>query len=121
MAKKSFNISSTLSKNQEPKLAAKIPLKKKEKDVSEVAKKVAMIHQEEPQAPEVEEKIKPKEKAVAKKAKTPAAKSKTEKLVRLTIDTPEGMHRKLKIRSIERGLSMRDYILRLLEKELGKK
>ena len=41
-----------------------------------------------------------------------------EKLVRMTIDTPESMHKALKIKSIERGISLRDYILRLIEKEL---
>ena len=115
MAKKSFNISSTLSKNQEPKLAEKIPLKKKTKDVTEVAKKVAMIHQEDSQASEGSAQV---DKPAAKKKAAPKVKAKPEKLVRLTIDTPASIHRKLKIRSIEKGLSMRDYILRLLEKEL---
>ncbi len=113
MAKKSFNISSTLNKNKEPQLAAKIPLQKKTKDVKEVAKKVAIIHEEEP-----EPKAKPKKEVVEKPVKAKAARKKAVKLVRLTIDTPESMHRKLKIKAIEKGVSMRDYILQLLEKEL---
>lgn len=117
MAKKSFNISSTLSKNKEPQLAAKIPLQKKTKDVKEVAKKVAIIHKTE----EPEQKAKAKKETVEKPVKPVKAKAdrkKAVKLVRLTIDTPESMHRKLKIKAIEKGVSMRDYILQLLEKEL---
>ncbi len=114
MAKKSFNISSTLSKNKEPQLAAKIPLQKKAKDTKDVANKVAIIHKEE----ESEQKAKLKKEIVEKPVKAKAERKKTAKLVRLTIDTPESMHRKLKIKAIEKGVSMRDYILQLLEKEL---
>jgi hypothetical protein len=47
MAKKKFNISSTLKKNsktEEVKLAPKIPLKKTTKDPEEVKTKVDEIH-----------------------------------------------------------------------------
>lgn len=115
MAKKSFNIASTLKKNQESQLGEKIPLQKKQKDLEEVEKKVAIIHQEE--QPKAKERT--KEKASAKTVKTKVVSKKTEKLVRLTIDTPAAMHRKLKIRSIERGVSMRDYILELMHRELS--
>lgn len=113
MAKKKFNISSTLQKNQESKLAEKIPLRKTAKDIEEVKEKVEQI------TPKATEKAKP----VESKTTSPATKSakkvvEKEKLVRMTIDTPEHIHKKLKIRSVEKGISLRDYILRLIEKEL---
>ena len=122
MAKKTFDISSTLNKNKDTaQLASKIPLKKTEKDTEEVREKVDLIHS----APEPESvKTKPVTVAKADKATKVKASAKAAqmpdvpKLVRLTIDTPEEMHKKLKIKSIEKGISMRDYILLLLEKEL---
>ncbi len=116
MAKKKFNISSTLSKNKETKLAEKIPLKKTAKDIEIVKEKVEEIH------PIAEEVVvaPPKAKVVKAVAPKPKVKIVEEKvkLVRMTIDTPEDMHKRLKIKSIERGISMRDYVLRLIEKEL---
>lgn len=112
MAKKRFNISSTLNKNQETKLAEKIPLKKSAKDLETVKEKVEEIHKEEP--PKRVAPVKASQ-PVKKQAKKEIPK---EKLVRMTIDTPEAMHKALKIKSIERGISLRDYILRLIEKEL---
>jgi len=101
MAKKRFNIKQTLNKNKpmQEELQKKVLLPKKIIQDDEVKKKVKAIE-------------KPK-KVVRKEKKTTPP-----KLVRLTIDTPESMHRKLKIRSIESGLSMRDYVLRLIEKSL---
>lgn len=112
MAKKRFDISATLNKNQASKLAEKVPLKKKAKDINDVKEKVEQIHPQKEANPVVE-----KEKIVAKTTPKPPVQEKI-KLVRLTIDTPEGMHKRLKIKSIERGISMRDYILKLIEKEL---
>jgi len=112
MAKKKFNISSTLNKNKETKLAARVPLKKTTKDLEEVKEKVEQIHPEEPQVAA---------KAPSPKAKVVKAKKVVEekvKLVRMTIDTPEDMHKRLKIKSIERGISLRDYVLKLIEREL---
>ena len=101
MAKKRFNIKQTLNKNKpsQEELQKKVLLPKKIIQDDEVKKKVKAIE-------------KPKKVVKKEKKTTPP------KLVRLTIDTPEGMHRKLKIRSIESGLSMRDYVLRLIEKSL---
>ncbi len=110
MAKKKFNISSTLNKNQEAKLAEKIPLKKTTKDLDIVKEKVEQIHTETPK-PVVAEKAKGVK-------KTPKPVEEKEKLVRMTIDTPENLHKQLKIKSIEKGISLRDYILRLIKKEL---
>ncbi len=114
MAKKKFNISSTLNKNQETKLAERIPLKKTSKDLEVVKEKVEQIHQSAPK-PAVE--VKTKAPAI-KSSPKPAKTEKKVKLVRMTIDTPEDMHKRLKIKSIERGISLRDYILKLIEKEL---
>ncbi len=117
MAKKSFNISSTLNKNKNPQLAEKVPLKKTVKDTEVIKAQVEQIHEapaaDTPQ-PAKASKSRPKPKP------KPAKPEKKDKLVRLTIDTPEQMHKKLKIRAIEKGISMRDYILQLLEKELKK-
>lgn len=126
MAKKKFNISSTLKKNnkeEEVKLAPKIPLKKTSKDPEEVKTKVEEIHADEVPQSVVEEAESPTEPvkkttstARAKKAKTVAK----GKMVRMTIDTPEEMHLQLKIKSIQSRMSMRDYVLKLIEKDLKK-
>lgn len=132
MAKKKFNVSSTLGKNKitppEPTLAPKIPLRKNTKDLEEVKEKVESLHSTE----------KPVEKpvevaAVSVPVETPKPNSRTqsirkktekpvepEKLVRLTIDTPAEMHTRLKVKAVLSGISMRDYILKLLERELKK-
>ncbi len=114
MAKKSFDISSTLNKNK-TQLADKIPLKKSAVNTEEVRAKVDRLHGDE--AKKTKAPVKPKTKATKKSVEKSDKKL---KLVRLTIDTPEGMHKKLKIRAIEKGISMRDYILQLLEKELNR-
>ena len=113
MAKKKFNISSTLNKNQETKLAEKIPLKKTTKDLEEVKEKVEKIHVEEPKSA-----VSPDKTKKVKNNPAPKKVIEKEKLVRMTIDTPESMHKKLKIKAIERGISLRDYILLLITKEL---
>jgi len=151
MAKKSFNISSTLKKNKEvldPKLPEKVVLKKKPRNFDEIKEKVEDIHQEQKKEPrpapdtkaneetrEIElpverkttpEPVKsvevPQTSAVVPVTKSKRKSSNTvkERMVRMTIDTPVDMHRKLKIRSIEKGVSMRDYILRLIEREIKK-
>jgi len=131
MAKKKFNVTSTLGKNkpQEPTLAPKIPLKKNEKNFEEVKDRVEELHSE---STPVLEKTPSKDtikkaENVSKSAprsrtrkKAVEESSKPEKLVRLTIDTPAEMHTQLKIKAVLSGISMRDYILRLLEKELKK-
>lgn len=118
MAKKRFNISSTLNKNQSAKLAEKIPLKKTSKDIDAVKERVEEIHKEVPiEVKSVEKPTKPVAKPKSE-VKAPAKVIEKEKLVRMTIDTPESMHKALKIKSIERGISLRDYILLLIKKEL---
>ena len=104
MAKKKFDISSTLNKNKPSSLAGKVPLRKTVKDPEVIKSKVEEIHGERPvpASPPPAEKVKPKE----------------ERLVRMTIDTPENVHKSLKIKAIEHGISIRKYVLRLIEKDL---
>ena len=131
MAKKKFNISSTLKKNskaEEVKLAPKIPLKKTVKDTEVIKTKVDEIHgktvelettsetKEEINSPIIEA-PKPNAKPKATKKEAPVEKG---RMVRMTIDTPEEMHLQLKIKSIQSRMSMRDYVLRLIEKDLKK-
>ena len=136
MAKKKFNISSTLSKNkkQEVELAAKVPLKKTTKDPEAIKSKVEKIHADEAvnkTSPKVEENAAPTSAAISPKPikekatpspKSSKAKPKEEKqrMVRMTIDTPEEMHLRLKIKSIQARTSMREYVLKLIEKDLKK-
>ncbi|MDB4415052.1 MAG: hypothetical protein P8M17_00985 [Saprospiraceae bacterium] len=121
MAKKKFNISSTLKKNsktEEVKLAPKIPLKKTTKDPEEVKTKVDEIHSgENKKAVEKTETIKETKATPKPKKAKPVEKG---RMVRMTIDTPEEMHLQLKIKSIQTRMSMRDYVLRLIEKDLKK-
>ena len=123
MAKKKFNISSTLKKNkkEEVELAAKVPLKKIAKYPEEIKEKVEEIHADEKsveiksiveESAPVKETPKPKAKKAAKPVK--------ERMVRMTIDTPEELHLQLKIKSIQARTSMRDYVLKLIEKDLKK-
>ena len=135
MAKKRFNISSTLKKNTAeaaPQLAKKIPLKKKEKDLEEVKEKVEEIHNE-PKAKIKETEAKIETPIIKETPKVPtqtisraASKAKPKpvpekvKLVRMTIDTPDQMHKQLKVKSVMAGISMRNYILKLIEKDLKK-
>lgn len=132
MAKKKFNVTSTLAKNKktnlQPELAPKIPLRKSDKNLEDVKEKVDSLHSEESsviKSPVVEKKTEPatnirpnsRTQSVKKTAKKPAE---PEKLVRLTIDTPAEMHTRLKVKAVLSGVSMRDYILKLLERELKK-
>ena len=36
---------------------------------------------------------------------------------RLTMELPEGIHRAMKLRAVERGMTIRDYVLELLAKD----
>ncbi len=116
MAKKRFNISSTLNKNKSTTpLSEKIPLKKTEKEPEEIKAKVEQLHDAPPKA---QKSASSKPKTVKRSRKSKPVGEEKPRLVRMTIDTPEEMHKRLKIRSVERGISIRDYILRLIEKDL---
>jgi len=124
MAKKKFNISSTLKKNkkEEVELAPKVPLKKTSKNMEDVKEKVEAIHADEP--PKTKTKTTtPSTKSrntTKSKAEIQPAEEQKQKMVRMTIDTPEEMHLQLKIKSIQARMSMRDYVLGLIEKDLKK-
>ena len=129
MAKKRFNVTSTLSKNskppQEPTLAPKVPLKKNEKDFDVVKEHVEQMHTstDKPLAKATQDES--SNLANKRTTKTTTRKTKKiveepEKLVRLTIDTPESMHKRLKVKAVLSGITMREYILGLLEKDLKK-
>jgi len=136
MAKKKFNVSSTLGKNKvtppEPSLAPKIPLRKNTKDLEEVKEKVDSLHSTEKAAEKsvenpavkttnpVAAKVPKPNSRTQSTRKKPEKPAEPEKLVRLTIDTPAEMHTRLKVKAVLSGISMRDYILKLLEKELKK-
>ena len=110
MAKKKFDISSTLNKNKPSSLAGKVPLKKTAKNPDTIKSKVEEIHGEkgQPASPPQIEETKPRPKPKVEEAR----------LVRMTIDTPENVHKRLKIKAVEHGVSIRKYILRLIEKDL---
>ena len=129
MAKKKFNISSTLKKNtkeEKVELAPKIPLKKSVKDPEAVKSKVEAIHADRKPvkakaAPKlVEEEAIPVEEPKSKPATKKTTSEERGRMVRMTIDTPEEMHLQLKIKSIQSRMSMRDYVLKLIEKDLKK-
>lgn len=139
------------NKIEEPVLPTKVPLTRSSKNVEEVKEKVEALHEpelklsmvEEPvveitvnvqdedlakvvravqetskaQVVEVVEKQKPTAKATSKAA-TP---KKPEKMVRITVDTPKSMHVKLKIKAIEHDITIRDYVIDLIERDLGLK
>ncbi|MEM6967150.1 MAG: hypothetical protein AAF573_20475 [Bacteroidota bacterium] len=139
MAKKKFNISSTLNKNKKEdsiELAPKVPLKKVEKDPEAIKSKVEKIHASESKkdADEKDQSLHQSEKVSSqdvesatdkpRSATKPSRKKATKivkpRIVRMTIDTPEDIHLQLKIKSIQSRMTMKDYVLRLIEKDLKK-
>jgi hypothetical protein len=72
-----------------------------------------------PVLPKTEKKMSAK--APVKAAKKPIVKGNTEKrLVRVTIDIPEDVHEKLKIKMILTKQTIKDYILNFLERDISK-
>ena len=125
--KKSFNVRGTLKKNtEEPKLPKKVPLGKSTKDMDEIRERVDSIHEDvagpSPIKSERETTSRPT-KSTPSEAPTSGTRNKEqakpEKLVRITVDTPQSVHMKLKIRSIQSGVTLREYILRLIEADLS--
>jgi len=70
---------------------------KKEAEVDDVA--VQMIHE---------------------KKKTKPAPPKKEPIVRITVDVFKSMHRAIKIRAMDNDVTIREYIIKLVEKDLKK-
>jgi hypothetical protein len=143
MAKKKFGLSSTLNKNkmEEPVLPPKVPLIRSSKNIEAVKEKVSMVEEpfveisvnvqdedlgkvvqavQEISKAEVVEVVE-KQKAPPKATKKAAAPKKPERMVRITVDTPKFMHVKLKIKAIENDITIRDYVIDLIERDLGLK
>lgn len=115
---KKFGIGSTLKKKVELKPSIS-------KDIEGIEEKVAKIHSNEPKVPEVVSTPTPtKVEAQAPKPtvrKTTAKKvEKKEEMKRLTIDIPKSLHRKLKSRTAEEDVSIKDLLNKLILKYLGK-
>ncbi len=141
MAKKKFGLSSTLNKNKEaePSLPKKVPLTKSSKNLDDVKEKVEALH-DDASTKKVEKKTTEVEKAtievvevavkeevvvekpkVSKKTTKKKAEKKPERIVRITVDTPKSMHIKLKIKAIEEDITIRDYVIGLIKRDLGLK
>jgi hypothetical protein len=133
MAKKKFGLSSTLNKNkeEEPTLPQKVPLTRSSKNLDAVKEKVEALHDKKPavvveevmtletpvKVEEVAATPKPEKKATPKKK----VEKKPERMVRITVDTPKSMHVKLKIKAIEEDITIRDYVIGLIKRDLGLK
>ncbi|MGK0389194.1 MAG: hypothetical protein ACI94Y_001934 [Maribacter sp.] len=115
MAKKRLNLRSTMTKNQDTELPKKIELKRSTKNIDEVKEKVEAIH--------VEEQVVPK--ATPLPTKNRARKSKKvlttdkDEIVRITIDLPKDLHKKLKIHAVMNEVTIRNYVVGLLQKSLN--
>ena len=112
---KKFGIGSTLKKKIELKPAVS-------KDVDSIEEKVAKIHSNEPKAPESTSKparAKVEQPKAAVK-KTAVKEPKKEEMKRLTIDIPKSLHRRLKSRTAEEEVSIKDLLNKLILKYVGK-
>lgn len=103
-------------------LPEKVDLAKSTKNVEAVKEKVEALHESEikpvsrtttetlPELREMQEMppIAPKK-----------GNKKNERVIRITVDTPKAIHTKLKIRAMETEMTLRDYIVDLIRKDLG--
>ncbi len=112
MAKKNLNLRSTLSKNKatEKPLPEKVTFKKSKtsKDLEKVKEKVEAIHKDETKEP----------KTLIKTKKTKVVEK--EENVRITIDLPKSLHKKLKLHAVMNEITIREFVVGLLEKQLRK-
>ena len=108
-----FGIGSTLKKKIELKTTAP-------KDIADIQEKVAKIHSEELEKPiRAKAKTTQKRKSAAKSSKT-AEVAEKEEMKRLTIDIPKSLHRKLKSKTAEEDISIKDLLNGLIAKYVGK-
>lgn len=144
MAKKKIGLKRTLKKNQDSledlNLPNRKPLPKTEKDLDGMKLAVEELHQTErvgetmkasPSKPQVEPlktetKQETKEPQSEKSATKVSPKKETRaapeiKLKRLTIDMEKPLHKRMKIWCDEQEVSMREYIIGLIEKDMKKK
>ena len=112
---KKFGIGSTLKKKVELKPA--IP-----KDIDNIEEKVAKIHSNESKTTEPSIKpASPKAQAPRKTARKAIVKvEKKEEMKRLTIDIPKSLHRRLKSKTAEDDVSIKDLMNKLILKYVGK-
>ena len=109
MAKKQFNFRQTMKKKEaEPSLAKKVSLPKTQKDPEAVKQQVAEIHGDGAS--------KTPKRNTSRKKTAPAA---PEKQVRITIDMPASLHKRMKIKAITDGTTIRRYILSMIEEDMG--
>lgn len=116
MAKKQFNFRQTLKKKVETgnELPQKVALPKLQKDPEAVKQQVAELHGEAAPKKDTPKRATPKKDTPRKKA----APVRPAKQVRITIDMPGDLHKTMKIKAITEGMTIRRYILRMIEKDL---
>lgn len=112
---KKFGIGSTLKKKIELKPVVS-------KDIDNIEEKVAKIHSNEPKVEEST--IKPVPEKIHT-LKAPARKKivkeqEKEEMKRLTIDIPKSLHRKLKSKTVEEDVSIKDLLNKLILKYVSK-
>lgn len=133
MAKRKFGLSKTLNRNKKEELSEELPPKRplptKPKDIDQVEQKVNTIHQTEKSTPSTIPAVAKKVPATTKTKAAPRKKNTTAKMttkrktvkegdMRLTFDIPRSLHKKLKIQAINKELTIKDYLINMIEKEL---
>ncbi|WP_052600108.1 hypothetical protein [Aureispira sp. CCB-QB1] len=96
MAKKRTGLANTLNTN----LGKKVELKKKDLNLDKVEKVSEKIHTDTP----IEKKEVEKEKVILQK---------------MTIEVPKTLHKQIKVKVAQDGLKIKDYIIQLVQKDLG--
>ena len=136
MAKQKVNLRDTLQRNKQPQveLAPKVTLKKTDKDLEKISETVDFIHNETHETPQVEDpqlpfvmlvtEMKPNpfegfDPDAPSKEQAPLLPSPT-RLVRISLDTPKDVHLQLKIKAVQRGQTIREYLLDLIAIDLSK-
>lgn len=124
MAKKKFGLRSTLKKNKTPEtsLPKKITLPKTERDLDVIKDKVEAIHDEKKEV--VLPTPKPAAPKAPRKSTTRTTKKKVEivepvEVVRLSIDVPKAIHKKMKVKTVGLDTTIRNYVLNLIKKDMG--
>ena len=108
-------------------LTPKVDFKKVDKNIEATEALVDVLHKEKTKkTPKVTEKVKQEEPVVQKKeiivaAPAPVVEPTTEKeiLKRLTVDIPVDIFLELRHKSINRFITMREYIIELIKKDLN--
>ncbi len=99
------------NKTEESPLPEKVVLKKSSKNLEDVKEKVEALHQKETK---ITTKTSKKKTNVSNKKKE----SIKEENVRITIDLPKSLHKKLKLYAVMNEITIREYVLGILDKSL---